>query len=179
MSIAEQEHKPIALTPNCKKPADRDDWQTTSALFTWLHSRFDFNIDAAACKESALLTQYLSKEEDTLSIFRPNPNWRVFCNPPYSLVKEFTEHLWLWWYNYGVPSVILSPVRSDRIWWNHFRTTPGVRTEFYTGRIHFSNAGKGAFMYNMNFIFGYPEVEHEDPIDASIFNVGCRGGAKR
>lgn len=159
-----------------KKPDNRDNWETPDPLFSWLDSRFSFNIDAAATKKNAKCSRYVTETENTLAKVFSSAD-RVFCNPPYSLDMEFAEYLYDAYQDHGTSSLLLLPVRCDRIWWNHLRTSPGVRIEYYTGRIHFSNAGKGAFMYNCNFIFGFPEVKTVDPIDAGQFNVGGKGSA--
>ena len=44
----------------------RDDWETPKGLFDYLDSRFDFEIDAAASKENALLSAFWTEEDDAL-----------------------------------------------------------------------------------------------------------------
>lgn len=156
----------------------RTDWETPPNLFKWLHKRFDFTLDAAASKKNALLPDYLTEEDNTLS-YEFDRKERIFCNPPYDQDKEFAEHLFSQFELFGTQSVLLLPVRCDRVWWNRLRVSEGVRIEFYTGRIHFGGSNNGAFMYNCNFIFGFPKVPLVDPIDAGMFNKDFRGRAKR
>lgn len=156
----------------------RDSWRTPPKLFEWLNERFRFTLDAAATAENTLLPKFITEEQNLLRQIFAGAE-RIFCNPPYSQDKEFAEHLYGEFLQFGTPSMLLLPVRTDRLWWNRLRKAPGVRVEFYTGRIHFSGAGKGAFMYNCNFIFGFDDVPLVDPIDAGQFNENGKGGATK
>lgn len=57
------------------------DWQTPPALFARLHAEFAFTIDVAASRENALCPEYLTIEDDALTV-----DWGkhvCFMNPPY------------------------------------------------------------------------------------------------
>lgn len=147
---------------------DRDSWETPQNLFDWLHGRFGFNIDGAARRNNTKLPRWTHD----LFVHTYLSMDRVFCNPPYSLCGEVVKHFQKLWDGHKVPSLLLIPVRSDRIWWNEARKHPDCRFEFYTGRLKFSGSKTSAFMYSMNLIFGFEEVETVDPIDASLFGGG-------
>lgn len=167
--------------------ARRDDWTTPQKLFDWLDGRFQFNIDAAANKKNAKCSKFFSAKNsfltnhsvvstDTIDL---DLGARIFCNPPYSLDREFAEVCYGLYQEFDIPSVLLLPVRSDRIWYNKLLNAKGVRSEPYTGRIHFGGSGKGAFMYNINVIIGFWDVKKTYKyIDAGQFNEGGKGSAK-
>lgn len=161
------------------KPLDRNEWQTPIRLFDWLHHgrQFNFTHDAAATDKNACCSEYNTKERSLFDEL-PAPNSRIFCNPPYDQARKFAEYIYEFCRNGDHQALLLLPVRSDRVWWNELKNAPGVRHEFYTGRIHFSGAGTGAFMYNVNFIFGFDEIESRPYIDAGQFNEGGKGGAR-
>lgn len=158
----------------------RDDWETPKKLFNYLDGRFDFNIDAAASKENKLCRKFYSQEKSLFNAGKEitkRTNSRIFCNPPYSMAKEFSEFCFLLYKLYQIPSYLLLPVRSDRVWYQQLLNSPHVRDEPYTGRIHFGGSGKGAFMYNIGVVIGFKEVKTEKYIDAGQFNDGGKGSA--
>lgn len=158
--------------------ARRDDWTTPQKLFNWLDSRFRFNLDAAASKKSTKCEQYYNARENFLAErSKPASFARIFCNPPYSLDKEFAEKCHQLYLDYGISSLLLLPVRSDRVWYQELLHSKNVRDEPYTGRIHFGGSGKGAFMYNINVIIGFKETPTLKYIDAGEFNDKGRGSA--
>lgn len=139
-----------------------DEWETPPELFKYLDSRFNFTIDAAA--------QDHNKKLDIFSNDCFNTDFtghRVFCNPPYSKAKEFALFFRDQWVNYSVPSLLLLPVRTDRIWW-HDVARKG-RFEWYIGRLKFSGSKNSAFMYSVNLIFGFSEVAKFKTINAGYF----------
>lgn len=56
--------------------------------------------------------------------------------------------------------------------------SPGVRTCYLTGRVHFGGSGKGAFMYNVLFIYGFKDIHFPVWISAGDFNDEGRGAAR-
>lgn len=58
----------------------RDLWQTPLPLFSALDAEFGFDLDAAADKNNALCSHYLTEKDDSL-----NCDWEsygaIFCNP--------------------------------------------------------------------------------------------------
>lgn len=154
-----------------------DNWTTPKKLFDKFNRQVTFNLDAAASKENALCKRYLTKEDDAL-LYAPKVKDRIFCNPPYSLAKEFAEKF----LHPTVHCVMLLPVRSDREWFQTMIHNPDFRLRWITGRLHFGGSGKGAFMYSIIVISGFKDVDmgrHRSAfIDASQFNDNGKGGAK-
>ena len=67
------------------KPNRREDWGTPPGLFNDLDEILGFEIDLAATKENALCKEFVSPEQDFLSIKSPErltDGW-AWCNPPY------------------------------------------------------------------------------------------------
>jgi phage N-6-adenine-methyltransferase len=65
----------------------RQDWQTPPHVFKALHDLYDFDIDAAATKENAMLPSYWTEDDNALV-----QDWkgkRIWCNPPYNNAKAF------------------------------------------------------------------------------------------
>lgn len=165
-----------------------DEWTTPKKLFKWLDDKCNFEIDAAANSRNALCSKYFSKSTNFLKNFKDyvledkakaytRPTIRVFCNPPYTLDREFAELLYFYFYTERVNSVLLLPVRADRIWYNELANKRRVRDIPFTGRLHFGNAISGAFMYSVLFVIGFKDVKFPKYLDAGQFNKGNRGSA--
>jgi phage N-6-adenine-methyltransferase len=130
----------------------KDNWQTPPALFDRLHAEHAFTIDGAADATNALLPRFWGPgspiAEDALVV-----SWageRVFCNPPYSIIKRFVEKAARERWN-GAYSVLLITSRTDTRWWqNHIwpqefdAPYPGVSVRFVRGRIKFVDPEKGS-----------------------------------
>ena len=149
-----------------------DDWTTPINLFKWLDLRFNFTLDAAASDANRLCDNYYTKEDNALT-----KKWEgsVFCNPPYSLDKEFVE--------YAKKQRILAdkvclvlPVRSDRVWFQKLLHFSAAQACWITGRLHFGNSGKGANMYSVIFYWA-PDIVLPKYVQASEFNDNGKGGA--
>lgn len=156
------------------KLIDRDSWTTPKLLFSWLDKDRHFDIDAAASDQNALCSEYYSKENSALlHTFRPED--KIFCNPPYSMARQFAEHF----LKYDLNAVLLLPVRSDRLWFQRMIHDRSVQVCWITGRVHFGGSGKGAFMYSIIVQRGFEEAEAlPDYIGAENFNDKGRGGAR-
>jgi phage N-6-adenine-methyltransferase len=128
-----------------------DNRAITWADFNPLHERFRFTIDAAATAENARLPRYWTKEDDALS-----QSWageRVWCNPPYSNIREWVVKAWDAWegaYDTEYPQLIvmlLPANRTEQVWWQRYVEPhrdgrgwpPGspLRVEFLPGRMRF------------------------------------------
>lgn len=77
--------------PNNKlntKPNRREDWGTPRDLFEKINSVLRFSLDAAASADNALCENYVTAEQDFLSMSRDeiegkrSGGW-IWCNPPY------------------------------------------------------------------------------------------------
>lgn len=90
--------------------AERNSYQTPKDLYQDLDSIFNFTVDACANSDNALHPNYWTVEDDARE-----QSWvghTVFCNPPYSNVRDFIE--------LGVvasTAVFLLPVRTRTMYW--------------------------------------------------------------
>ncbi len=155
-----------------------DEWETPQALYDFLNKKFRFNLDAAATAKNTKCKEFYSKKKSFLTNTLTTSGWRVWCNCPYSMDREFAELCLQLYQDLNISSVLLLPVRSDRIWYNRIANTPGVRTIPFTGRIHFGNAKSGAFMYSVLFVIGFKNIVMPNWMDAGQFNKGFKGSAK-
>lgn len=88
----------------------RNSYQTPVELYQELDSIFNFTVDACANSKNALHPNYWTLKEDARL-----QSWvghSVFCNPPYSHVKDFVE-LGL----VASSAVYLLPVRTRTVYW--------------------------------------------------------------
>lgn len=128
----------------------KDNWRTPQALFDALHAEFSFTIDAAADSTNHLLPRWLGPGsplkggygEDALQ----GSLWageRVWCNPPYSMCRQFVAHA------AGQMEclvVMLIPARTDTRWFHthlydieRWAPRPRVTLRFLKGRLKFGD----------------------------------------
>lgn len=116
-----------------------DEWETPQELFDNLNIEFGgFNMDVAANSTNAKCSFFCFKDErfDGLKQNWMKKNW---CNPPYSLVKEFclkaTEEA-----KKGNLTVMLIPARTDtKFFHEYIYNKPNVEVRFLKGRLKFIN----------------------------------------
>lgn len=125
-----------------------DEWETPKELFDKLDKEFNFNVDAAATDENALCRRYFDKEYNNALDARPwdvyNGDTKVWCNPPYSLCKEFVKKACEEWKR-GCKIVMLLPARTDTRWFHEYiYQKNGVKVEFIKGRLKFSQSKNSA-----------------------------------
>lgn len=102
-----------------RKDNSKDDWETPPYFFKLLDDIFHFTLDPCATDKNHKCAQYYTKEENGLLM-----NWgteRVFVNPPFSNIKEWTKKC----YNEGRYSpntivVMIIPSRTDTKYWHDY-----------------------------------------------------------
>jgi phage N-6-adenine-methyltransferase len=96
-----------------------DDRAITWADFAPLHERFRFTVDAAASATNARLERYWTIADDALA-----QSWtgeRVWCNPPYSNIREWVRKAWSAAFDGCELVVMLLPAnRTEQGWWQEF-----------------------------------------------------------
>ncbi len=104
----------------------RQDWTTPRRMFDALNAEYAFTLDGASDEENALLSNALTKDDVLVS-------WageRVFCNPPWSRIREFVELA-----GFADLAVLLVPARVNTRWWcGSFSASPGSETRSPTPR---------------------------------------------
>lgn len=157
-----------------------DDRSTTWEDFLPLHQHFAFSIDVAASAENAKLPRFYTRADDGLA-----QSWageRVWCNPPYSVIRPWVEKAWQ---EVGAELVamLLPANRTEQTWWQDlvepYRDQPGsrLRTRFYPGRWRFVAAGDDRIRPNARPPFGIvllvwgadPPPAAPGPIPTSLF----------
>jgi len=131
------------------------EWRTPPEVFEKLDAEFDFNVDAAATPETALIRpgyysggRFYTAETDGTRREHYGSGDRVWCNPPYSpapLLYRFVETarvtsreqdaLWV---------MLLNATSTDVRWFHNFiwdrelhRPREGVEVRLLQGRIRF------------------------------------------
>ena len=128
-----------------------DTWTTPRDFFDKLHQEFNFTLDAAALRSSAVVPNYLGPDHEygwrhdalTVEWDGASEGGAVWLNPPYGrIIKEFvakadTES------KKGITVVCLVPARTDTKWWWDSCIHHEVR--FIKGRLKFGGQGPAPF----------------------------------
>lgn len=135
-----------------------DEWTTPLTTFAPLNTEFRFKVDVAASKDNKLCKYYLGPDHVTPCMrdaLAPAVLWgydgdAVWCNPPYSLCKEFVAKAVEQQKN-GVTVVMLIPSRTDTKYWHTYiwdadKHCPrkGIEVRFIKGRLKFGGAKNSA-----------------------------------
>ena len=123
----------------------RQTWATPWPLFKVLDEEFKFSLDAAASSTNAKCENYISMEEDSLSVswLGRSDGGAVWLNPPYGrnigkwLEKAYQESIG------GAVVVCLTFCRSDTRWW-HKWAMRAAEIRLIPGRITFVGAKQTA-----------------------------------
>ena len=116
-----------------------DHWGTPPATYDELHREFDFTFDPCP----------LMATEDGRKI-----KWtgRVFCNPPYSRIREFLiKGLYHLAEKHCELVVYLIPARTDTAWFHDYCRKGEIR--FLRGRLRFGGAKHSAPFPSMVVVF--------------------------
>jgi|21_taG_2_1085346.scaffolds.fasta_scaffold01168_5 site-specific DNA-methyltransferase (adenine-specific) len=116
------------------------DWSTPRPLFEHLNQEFAFDLDGAAQAHNAMLENFISPEEDSLTVEWSDRGSTVWLNPPYKnmgawMKKAYLESL------KGLTVVALVLVRSDTRWWNDW-AMKAAEVRIIRGRVYFEREGK-------------------------------------
>lgn len=134
----------------------KDDWETPDALYQELDNEFHFDLDACASAENHKCENYYTIDDNGLL-----KNWgghTVWCNPPYSNVRDWIRKCYYEGHKPNTTVVCLVFSRTDtKWWWNYVQNKAEVR--FVKGRIKFGGIANAPFPSAL-VIFRGPE---EDP----------------
>ena len=115
----------------------QDKWETPPEVFEQLNEEFNFTLDAAAETETTLCDYYFTEDDDALC--QDWNNQVVFCNPPYSKLREFA-HKAKEEAEKGATVVMLVPARTDTRAFHD--SLAGGEVRFIKGRLKFQQNGK-------------------------------------
>ena len=140
------------------RTSNDDTWTTPKDFFNELNKEFNFTLDAAALKSSAVVPNYLGPDHDygwrrdalTVEWDGAVIDWdgvsggggAVWLNPPYGrqigkfLAKADNES------KKGIVIVCLVPARTDTKWWHDYCIHHEIR--FIRGRLKFGNQKNSA-----------------------------------
>ena len=108
-----------------------DEWETPQGLFETYNREFNFDTDVACNEKNAKCKNFLT---DSLGKEWGRSNW---CNPPYSLVKEFCRKA-VDEQRKGNLTVMLIPARTDtKFFHDYCYGKPSIEIRFLKGRIKF------------------------------------------
>lgn len=119
-----------------------DERITPDWLFAPLHDCYDFTLDAAASPGNAKIDTYFTRAKDGL--IQPWAPHRVWCNPPYSNLGDWTAKAHRE-FEAGCPLIVmlLPANRCEQRWWQDwiepYRDKPGgfLTSEFIARRFNF------------------------------------------
>jgi phage N-6-adenine-methyltransferase len=133
------------------RSSNDDTWTTPRDFYDKLHSEFNFSLDAAALKSSALCNNWFGPDHDDPNLkdgllmdwSKFAPSKTVWLNPPYGRVIK----TWMSKANYestkrNLTVVCLVPARTDTSWWHEYCIKHEVR--FIRGRLKFGNQKNSA-----------------------------------
>ncbi len=127
-----------------------------------------FSLDAAASAENAKCANFITKEENSLTVdwSSRSPNKKVWLNPPY----DRDLHLWLAkayeQSRKGVTTAVLVFVRPDTRWWRD-RAMKASQIIFITGRVKFGGSTTNA-PYPSCVLVYRPHTAHKGAIRVSL-----------
>lgn len=125
---------------------DTDDRETPASIYGPLHAEFGFTLDVAAAAHNAKCERYFDRASNGLA-----QSWAgecVWCNPPYSALRSWTEKAFAEVAKGCLRVVMLLPAnRSEQIFWQDLiepsrdRPGSGVITRNLRGRPRFERNG--------------------------------------
>lgn len=128
-----------------------DQWETPQGFFDKLNEEFHFTLDPCADERNHKCGKYYTEEMDGLK-----QSWkgeRVFCNPPYSKVKDWVKKCHQESKNQAL-AVMLVPARTDTKWFHEYiYQQANVEVRFIKGRLKFGDGKNSAPFPSMVAIF--------------------------
>ena len=129
-----------------------DSWTTPKDLFDKLNFLYQFTLDAASSDDNCLCEKHYTLENNGLE-----QSWegeRVFCNPPYSKIKDWARKFAEEGAKGNCLIVALVPARTDTRWWHEHAKTADL-IHYIKGRLKFGNSSNSApFPSALLFWFG-------------------------
>ena len=130
--------------------SNSDEWSTPDKLFQELDQEFHFTLDPCCTPENAKCNTYFTRETDGLS-----HSWEghiVFCNPPYSNIKEWVRKCYREGQQPGTIVVMLIPSRTDTRYFHDY-IIHRSEIRFVKGRLKFGDGKNSAPFPSMVVVF--------------------------
>lgn len=119
-----------------------NEYSTPQDFFEELNKEFKFTLDPCCTKENAKCSKFYTMQENGLL-----QDWKsevVFCNPPYSKVKEWAKKCLE--ESKHAKVVMLVPSRTDTRWF-HYYVYKKAELRFVKGRLKFGNSEIDKYIY--------------------------------
>jgi site-specific DNA-methyltransferase (adenine-specific) len=137
-----------------------DLWSTPQDLFDKIHKAFNFTLDPCANKDNTKCSKFYTEEDNGLS-----KQWAgemVFCNPPYSKIKDWVAKCYQESHDWGNTRVImLIPARVDTRYFHDYVFKYAKAICFIKGRLKFGDSKNSAPFPSALILFGN-EVNQEE-----------------
>lgn len=91
--------------------SNSDEWATPFDFFEKLNQEFKFTLDPCSTDENCKCEKHFTIDDNGLEM-----NWKgesVFCNPPYSKIKEWVKKCYMEGQKSNTTVVMLIPARTD------------------------------------------------------------------
>lgn len=118
-----------------------DEWSTPLDLFNILNAEFSFNLDPCSSDLNFLCENHFTKIDNGLV-----QNWsgyNVFCNPPYSDIKNWVKKCYDEFLKNNTLIVLLIPARTDTKYFHEY-ILPYAEIRFIKGRLRFGGSSQNA-----------------------------------
>ena len=111
-----------------------DEWETPINHFEEWDKEFKFTLDACATKNNAKCDNYITIETNALKV-----EWkgRIFCNPPYSKIKEFLQKAEIELRKGKVELIVFLTFSNTDTKWFHKYIYHKAELRFIKGRLKF------------------------------------------
>lgn len=158
--------------------SDSDEWQTPSEVYDYLHTLYDFTLDAAASHSNHKCSNYYTLADDALL---QDWNGRVFLNPPYSKGKQgdfLHKAIAELKHNPKCELVVaLIPARTDTKCWHEVVFEYASEIIFIKGRLKFQNPsgtsrGSATFPSCVVVFKHFADTTFAKPIDFKSWDIG-------
>ena len=136
-----------------------DEWETPEDFFQDLNREFCFTLDACANQNNKKCERYYSPEENGLLW-----DWEgetVWCNPPYSKMKEWARKCYYEGHKPNTIVVMLIPSRTDT-WWYQNYVLHRAEVRFIKGRLRFCGGNVNAPFPSALVIYRGPEEKGKE-----------------
>lgn len=133
-----------------------DEYPTPYDTFNALDYEFHFTLDPCATESNRKCKKYYSVDTDGLKA-----DWggeRVFCNPPYSKIKDWVKKCYEESLKPGTLVVMLIPARTETKWFHDY-ILHRSEVRFIKGRLKFGNSKNNAPFPSMIVIFRAAGIE--------------------
>lgn len=129
-----------------------DEWTTPQDLFDSLNNEFKFTLDPCATDDNHKCDKYFTIKNNGL--LQEWENEVVFCNPPYSKIRQWVFKAFWENFYFDTKIVMLIPARTDTIWFHEYiYNNPNVEIRFIKGRLKFGDSKNSAPFPSMIVIF--------------------------